>query len=62
MQTHGVEKVETLKREICQLEKQSNDFNTYDELKNMLFRVNAVQRGIFEELNRRTIYLIGETD
>ena len=62
MQVHVVEKVETLKQEIYQLEKQSTDFNTYDDLKNMLFRVNAVQRAIFEELNRRTIHLIAETD
>jgi hypothetical protein len=61
MQACVVEKVETLKQEIYQLEKQSNDFNTYDDLKNMLFRVNAVQRAIFEELNRRTIHLIGKT-
>jgi hypothetical protein len=62
MEAHVVEKVETLKQEIYQLEKQSTDFNTYGDLKNMLFRVNAVQRAIFEELNRRTVHLIGETD
>ncbi len=61
MQAGAVEKVETLKQEIYQLEKQSTDFNTYDDLKNMLFRVNAVQRAIFEEVNRRTIHLIGKT-
>ena len=49
------EKVEMLKQEIYQLEKQSNDFKICGDLKNMLFRVNAVQRAIFEELNRRTV-------
>ncbi|MDK9706252.1 MAG: hypothetical protein OEL83_04300 [Desulforhopalus sp.] len=62
MQTQAVANVETLKQEIYQLERQTADFNTYEDLKTMLFRVNAVQRIIFEELNRRTAYLLGKTD
>jgi hypothetical protein len=61
MYTQAVEKVEILKQEIFQLEKQSTDFKTCNDLKAMLFRVNAVQRAIFEELNRRTVadYIVG---
>lgn len=62
MQSQAAANVETLKQEIYQLERQATDFNTYEDLKTMLFRVNAVQRAIFEELNRRTAYLIGGTD
>ena len=55
MHTQVFENAETFKQEIGRLEKQSTDLTACDDLKNMLFKVNALQRAIFAELNRRTM-------